>query len=43
MVRTAHGEEQPDPTLLVLNVPLAEELGLDVEFLKSRDGLELLL
>ena len=43
MVRTAHGEEQPDPTLLVLNVPLAEELGLDVEFLKSRDGLEFLL
>jgi len=43
MVRTAHGEEQPDPTLLVLNVPLAEELGLDVEYLKSRDGLEFLL
>ena len=43
MVKSASGEEQPDPSLVVLNEPLAEELGLDVDFLKSADGLKLLL
>ncbi|MDN6464423.1 MAG: protein adenylyltransferase SelO family protein [Corynebacterium casei] len=43
MVRAATGEEQPDPQLLILNEPLAAELGLDVDFLKSADGLKFLL
>ena len=43
MVRAAHGEEQPDPQLVLLNEPLAESLGLDVDFLKSDEGLKFLL
>jgi uncharacterized protein YdiU (UPF0061 family) len=35
-------EEAPDPHLLVLNEPLAAELGLDPAFLRSPDGLQLL-
>jgi uncharacterized protein YdiU (UPF0061 family) len=36
-------EEAPDPELLVLNEPLATELGLDPEFLHSPEGLLLLI
>ncbi len=35
-------EDAPDPRLLVLNEPLAGELGLDVASLRSPDGLRLL-
>jgi len=38
-----HAEEAPDPRLLVLNQPLAEELGLDADWLRSPDGLRLLV
>jgi uncharacterized protein YdiU (UPF0061 family) len=36
-------ESVPDPQLLVLNEPLAAELGLDPAFLRSPDGLGLLV
>ncbi|MCU1607808.1 MAG: hypothetical protein JWP46_4273 [Modestobacter sp.] len=36
-------EEAPDPRLLVLNEPLATELGLDPARLRSSDGLRLLV
>jgi uncharacterized protein YdiU (UPF0061 family) len=36
-------EEAPEPRLLALNGPLAAELGLDPEWLRSRDGLGLLV
>ncbi|WP_314194684.1 protein adenylyltransferase SelO family protein [uncultured Arthrobacter sp.] len=36
-------EEVPDPQLLVLNQPLAAELGLDPDFLGSPEGLPLLI
>ncbi|NYG57137.1 uncharacterized protein YdiU (UPF0061 family) [Nocardioides daedukensis] len=36
------GEETPDPQLLVLNEPLADELGLDASALRSSDGIGLL-
>jgi serine/tyrosine/threonine adenylyltransferase len=36
-------EPIPDPRLLVLNEPLAVELGLDPEWLRSEDGLGLLV
>ena len=36
-------EEAPDPRLVVLNEPLAEELGLDPAWLRSEDGTRLLL
>ena len=36
-------EPAPDPRLLVLNEPLAVELGLDPERLRGRDGLRLLV
>ena len=35
-------EDIPDPQLLVLNEPLATELGLDPDFLRSADGMGLL-
>jgi uncharacterized protein YdiU (UPF0061 family) len=35
-------EDIPDPRLLVLNGPLAAELGLDTNFLRSADGMDLL-
>ncbi|HET7396960.1 MAG TPA: YdiU family protein [Intrasporangium sp.] len=35
--------EAPDPRLLVLNEPLATELGLDPAFLRSSDGIRLLV
>lgn len=35
--------EVPDPRLLVLNEPLAAELGFDPDFLKSPEGLPLLI
>jgi serine/tyrosine/threonine adenylyltransferase len=35
-------EEAPEPQLLALNEPLAAELGLDPDWLRSRDGLGLL-
>ncbi|WNG87442.1 YdiU family protein [Mycobacterium sp. ITM-2016-00317] len=36
-------EEAPQPQLLVLNEPLAAELGLDVDWLRGPDGLGLLV
>ena len=36
-------EQAPDPRLLVLNEPLAVELGLDPAWLRSADGLRLLV
>ncbi|MET0475751.1 MAG: protein adenylyltransferase SelO [Mycobacterium sp.] len=36
-------ETAPDPRLLALNEPLAEELGLDADWLRSPDGLRLLV
>ncbi|BCL17320.1 protein adenylyltransferase SelO [Micromonospora sagamiensis] len=36
-------EEAPDPRLLVLNEPLATELGLDPGWLRSADGVRLLI
>ena len=36
-------EQAPDPTLLVLNEPLAVELGLDPAWLRSADGVRLLV
>ncbi|GAB3252239.1 protein adenylyltransferase SelO [Kineosporia babensis] len=37
------GEVAPEPRLLVLNEPLAAELGLDPQWLRSAEGLELLV
>ena len=36
-------EEAPDPQLLVLNQPLAVELGFDPDFLRSPEGVRLLI
>jgi uncharacterized protein YdiU (UPF0061 family) len=36
-------EQAPDPRLLVLNAPLAAELGFDAGWLRSPDGLQLLV
>ncbi|RNE49393.1 protein adenylyltransferase SelO [Corynebacterium alimapuense] len=36
-------ESAPSPQLLVLNEPLAQHLGLDVDWLRSTEGLEFLL
>lgn len=36
-------EEAPEPQLVVLNEPLAAELGLDVDWLRSDEGVELLV
>ena len=36
-------EEAPDPRLLVLNEPLAAELGLDPQWLRAPDGVRLLV
>jgi uncharacterized protein YdiU (UPF0061 family) len=36
-------DDAPDPTLLVLNEPLAAELGLDPAWLRGEDGLRLLI
>lgn len=36
-------EEVPDPRLLILNEPLAAELGLEPEFLRSAQGVRLLI
>lgn len=36
-------EEAPDPRLLVLNEPLATELGLDADWLRTPDGVRLLV
>ena len=43
LVHAAHAEEQPDPQLIVLNEPLARELGLDPDWLRSPEGLRFLL
>ncbi|MEJ5997508.1 protein adenylyltransferase SelO family protein [Corynebacterium sp. H130] len=39
----AAGEATPDPTLLILNEPLARDLGLDPNWLRSPDGIAFLL
>jgi serine/tyrosine/threonine adenylyltransferase len=36
-------EAAPEPTLLVLNEPLATQLGLDADWLRSADGVKVLL
>ncbi|GAA4693951.1 YdiU family protein [Kocuria gwangalliensis] len=38
-----HGQEVPDARLLVLNEPLAADLGLDPAWLRTSDGLRLLV
>lgn len=43
LVRQSCGEDQPDPQVLLLNVPLARQLGLDPEWLRSPAGINLLL
>ena len=43
LVSTGVGEEQPDPHLIILNEGLAQELGLDAEWLRSAEGLSFLL
>jgi uncharacterized protein YdiU (UPF0061 family) len=43
MARSWRADEAPDPKLLVLNEPLATELGLDPGFLRSADGVRLLV
>ena len=39
MALEARGADFPDPQLVVLNEPLATSLGLDIEWLRSDDGL----
>ncbi|TRX49948.1 hypothetical protein FNY88_03690 [Corynebacterium guaraldiae] len=43
MVTASRGEEQPTARLVALNEELAAELGLDLDWLRSEDGLEFLL
>ena len=43
LVHDAHAEEQPDPQLVVLNEPLARDLGLDPDWLRSNEGIQFLL
>ena len=43
LVAVTQGEEQPDPKLAVLNEKLAQQLGLDTDWLRSTDGLNFLL
>jgi uncharacterized protein YdiU (UPF0061 family) len=43
MARPWQAEEAPDPELLVLNEPLAADLGLDAGWLRSPDGVRLLV
>lgn len=43
LVAVTQGEEQPDPQLAVLNEKLAQQLGLDTDWLRSTDGLNFLL
>lgn len=38
-----HGEDAPDPELLLLNEDLAQFLGLDVAWLKTSEGIQFLL
>lgn len=39
----ARGEDAPSPELLILNEPLARELGLDPDWLRSPEGIKFLL
>jgi uncharacterized protein YdiU (UPF0061 family) len=43
MARPWQAEEAPEPALLVLNEPLAAELGLDPDWLRSSEGVRLLV
>ena len=43
LARAWQAADAPDPRLLVLNEPLATELGLDVAWLRSPDGVRLLV
>ena len=43
MLRAGRPQSTPEPRLLVLNEPLAAELGLDAQWLRSTDGLGLLV
>ena len=43
LVAATHGEEQPDPKLVVLNEELARQLGLNTDWLRSAEGLDFLL
>ena len=43
MARPWEAEEIPDPQVLVLNEPLAADLGLDTDWLRSPDGRRLLV
>ena len=42
LVVDSRAERQPDPRLVVLNDPLAEELGLDTDWLRTAEGLAFL-
>lgn len=42
LVTATRAEEQPDPELVILNEPLAHELGLDPDWLRSPDGVTFL-
>lgn len=43
LVEPAHGEEQPDPQVVVVNDELASQLGIDATWLRTRDGIDFLL
>ena len=42
LVRPTEGEEQPHPEIVILNEELAMDLGLDPNWLRSSEGIELL-
>ena len=42
LVRPTEGEEQPHPEMVILNEELAMDLGLDPNWLRSSEGIELL-
>ncbi|QCB28683.1 protein adenylyltransferase SelO family protein [Corynebacterium endometrii] len=43
MVRTTAPEPQPEPSVAIINEPLAQELGLSPEWLRSEEGTSFLL
>ena len=40
LVRPTEGEEQPHPEIVILNEELAMDLGLDPNWLRSSEGIE---
>ena len=43
LTASSQGEEQPDPRVVMLNDPLAQQLGMDPEWLRSNAGVQFLL